>query len=339
MDAIAAERTPEHARKALTALRVALRLAERYGELVANPCAGVRVPVSAEGEKPPRILTPEEAARHRRRRRRRRRPPRTQLRRARSLALAFGSGARLGELLALPWGADGLDLEASVLRVRRSVDRVRGEDGLYPFVPPKSRDLAPDDSARARGRRPRCAATASRRGARPTGRSSSPTREGEALSPLPAERAFKRAAKAAGIADPLPRFHDARHAFASHALAAGLSAHAVAALLGHTDAGLVWRRYGHALPDEVAGAGEALAAFRAVRESSEDKLTCARMSADEIAELRKQHAALREQAQELAEAARAFHVRRVPAEDVSPEQSEADYERLMAALAPFPPSR
>ena len=63
------------------------------------------------------------------------------------------------------------------------------------------------------------------------------------------------------------------------------------------------------------------------------------MSADEIAELRKQHAALREQAQELAEAARAFHVRRVPAEDVSPEQSEADYERLMAALAPFPPSR
>jgi integrase len=82
---------------------------------------------------------------------------------------------------------------------------------------------------------------------------------------LPAERAFKRAAKAAGLAEPLPRFHDARHAFATHLLAAGLSVHAVAALLGHTDAGLVLRRYGHALPDEVAGAGKALSAFRAIR--------------------------------------------------------------------------
>ena len=40
---------------------------------------------------------------------------------------------------------------------------------------------------------------------------------------------------------PLPRHAPA---FASHALAAGLTAHAVAALLGHTDAGLVLRRYG-----------------------------------------------------------------------------------------------
>ena len=28
---------------------------------------------------------------------------------------------------------------------------------------------------------------------------------------------------------------------------------------------LVWRRYGHALPDEVAGAGEGLSAFRQAR--------------------------------------------------------------------------
>ena len=61
----------------------------------------------------------------------------------------------------------------------------------------------------------------------------------------------------------LSRLHDLRHAFASHALAGGLSAHAVAALLGHSDAGLVWRRYGHALPDEVARAGEVLSAWRA----------------------------------------------------------------------------
>jgi integrase len=71
--------------------------------------------------------------------------------------------------------------------------------------------------------------------------------------------------QAAAIDAPMPRFHDARHGYATHALAAGLSAHAVAALLGHVDAALISRRYGHALPDEVAGAGEALAAFRAVR--------------------------------------------------------------------------
>jgi integrase len=86
---------------------------------------------------------------------------------------------------------------------------------------------------------------------------------------VPAYRAFKRACRAAleapkdTKASELPRFHDLRHAFASHALAAGLSAHAVAKLLGHSDAGLVWRRYGHALPDELAGAGERLAIWRA----------------------------------------------------------------------------
>ncbi|MFN2467042.1 MAG: hypothetical protein ABR521_02760 [Gaiellaceae bacterium] len=60
VDEIAADRTPEHARKALTALRVALRVAQRYGELDSSPCAGVRVPVSAHGEAVARILTPEE---------------------------------------------------------------------------------------------------------------------------------------------------------------------------------------------------------------------------------------------------------------------------------------
>ncbi len=39
----------------------------------------------------------------------------------------------------------------------------------------------------------------------------------------------------------------------------------MAALLGHSDASLVLRRYGHALPDEVAGAGDALSVWRAAR--------------------------------------------------------------------------
>lgn len=61
VDAIAAERTPEHARKALVALRVAMRVAERDGLLEpgSNPCAGVRAPADQCIEQPARILTPQ----------------------------------------------------------------------------------------------------------------------------------------------------------------------------------------------------------------------------------------------------------------------------------------
>jgi hypothetical protein len=38
----------------------------------------------------------------------------------------------------------------------------------------------------------------------------------------------------------------------------GISVHAVARLLGHSNAGLVLNRYGHAMPDEIAGAADAL---------------------------------------------------------------------------------
>jgi hypothetical protein len=64
VDAIAAERTPEHARKALVALRVALRVAERDGliEPGSNPCAGVRAPADQRIERAARILTPLEVS-------------------------------------------------------------------------------------------------------------------------------------------------------------------------------------------------------------------------------------------------------------------------------------
>jgi integrase len=66
-------------------------------------------------------------------------------------------------------------------------------------------------------------------------------------------------------ASELPRFHDTRHAYATSLLAAGLGSHAVAALLGHADASLVDRRYGHALPDELATAANKLSEWRTRR--------------------------------------------------------------------------
>ncbi|MDX6533320.1 MAG: hypothetical protein QOF68_1064 [Gaiellales bacterium] len=70
----------------------------------------------------------------------------------------------------------------------------------------------------------------------------------------------------AEIGEPLPRFHDLRHSYATAMLAAGLTPHAVAKLLGHASAQLVYERYGHALPDELAAAAERLEAFLALAE-------------------------------------------------------------------------
>jgi integrase len=261
VDVLAAEEGAETARKALTALRVALRVAERDGLVDANPCVGVRVPSDGREERPARILIPEEcaaivdAARA------------MDARLGRSLcgplfALAFGTGLRSGELLALVWGPDGLDLEGAVVHVRRSLDRNPGPDALYPIVPPKSRasrrdvPLPPDDLTLLRQHR-----LATRRPGE--GALVFADDQGRPLNAKGVVRyAWRSAVRAAGIAEPLPTLHDARHAYATHALRAGLTLHAVARLLGHGDVSLVARRYGHALPDELAEAGRMLERFR-----------------------------------------------------------------------------
>jgi integrase len=267
VDAIAADRTPDHARKALTALRVVLRICERYGEVPVNPCSGVRVPTNPEwDERPPRVLTVEEVtaiircaqsddsriADHRRKRG-------ATAEAAPLLALLAGTGLRLGEALALTWSADSLDLHGGIVHVRFSVDRQRAEDATYAVVAPKSRaarrevPLPPSVADRL---------TAYADRSNPEGLVFR-DRSGRHLPQQFARQVLARACDAAGIDDPQPRVHDLRHAYATHQLRAGLTAHAVAKLLGHADASLVWRRYGHALPDELTLAGHALDALYA----------------------------------------------------------------------------
>jgi integrase len=84
---------------------------------------------------------------------------------------------------------------------------------------------------------------------------------GRALTPNGRPRhAFTRAVRAAGIVDP-PKLHDLRHAYATALLAAGLTVHAVAELLGHSSPALVMARYGHAYAAEKAGSAMALERF------------------------------------------------------------------------------
>jgi integrase len=187
------------------------------------------------------------------------------------LTLAFGTGLRSGELLGLVWGPEGLDIEQEIVRVRRSVDRVRGVDGRFPIIAPKSRaavrDVPLDPADVPALRRHRLAS-----GRPPDGALVFADEQGDPLNAVGALRhVWARIAGAARIGDeplpaPLPRFHDARHAWAVAMLRAGIAPAALAKLGGWSDVGIIHRRYGrHALPDELAHAGRALGEWREAR--------------------------------------------------------------------------
>ena len=174
----------------------------------------------------------------------------------------FGTGLRLGEALALPWGPEGLDLEAGVVRVRRSLDRVRDkETGTFAFVPPKTRTSRRDVPVRPSDvawlKRHRLASGRPRDGELVLA-----DERGRAVTPNGRPRhGFTRAVRAAGLGDPPPKLHDLRHAYATALLAAGLTVHAVAELRGHSSPALVMARYGHAYAAERAASAMALERF------------------------------------------------------------------------------
>ena len=233
--------SPQTAGGARDALRVALRLQVDLEVISANPCTGVRAPTA--DAKPARFLTVEEAAR---------------LQTAADkdvdprigllVALAVATGMRRGELEALPWGHLGLDVTEGTVRVAVTLDR-GGDVVATKNRKTRSVPIGPESIARMR------------KWLLASGR----PQDGERVFPAWPEDAWDRVRKAAKLPDPQPRFHDLRHTAATFLLAAGLRSHAVAELLGHSDAGLVDRLYGHALPEEIAGAGDALEGWIATR--------------------------------------------------------------------------
>jgi integrase len=156
------------------------------------------------------------------------------------VALAIGTGARKGELRALAWGPEGLDLSAGMTRVRWTMD---AEQGRVPTKNREARDVPLGAAVVARMRRWRLA--------------SPDSKDGDLVFPGREPReAWKRVRKAAKLADPQPVFHDLRHAVCSALRASGLESHELAEIVGHKDGGrLVDRLYAHALPERVAGAG------------------------------------------------------------------------------------
>jgi len=149
---------------------------------------------------------------------------------------------------ALVWGPEGLDVDARAVQVHSTLDRGRR---LVPTKSRRSRVVPLGGELVGRLLRYRMA----------TGRPA----DGSFVFPTEHRRPWHQVRTEAGL--PGLRVHDLRHTAATFWLAAGLTVHAVAELLGHTDAALVLRLYGHALPAERSTAAERLEAWRAAQRS------------------------------------------------------------------------
>jgi integrase len=150
------------------------------------------------------------------------------------VALMLGSGIRVDEALCLEHG--DVDLEKRLITVQHGsqgttkngkVRRVPILDAVLPML-------------RQRG--------IQRGGARLL----FPGKEGKRRAPQAVRRAFKRAAKRAGLNTKL-RLYDCRHTFASHWVMNGGDIFALAKVLGHSSVIITERFYAHLRPDHWVG--------------------------------------------------------------------------------------
>lgn len=263
IDGIGHQATPDAARHSLNAFRVVCRHAVSWGEIERNPCKGVRCP-TAPPAAPRRILDRDEtlrviAAAEADDAGSAWRPKRSFA--GPFVTLDLGSGLRSGELLAVAWGPDGLDLDAGVIHVNWSLDQKKTAEG-YVRVAPKSR------ASRRTVPLPPSVIKRMREHSLATGRPADgelvfPGDDGEPMSAHGQPRAaWRRIVKAAKLAGTQPTIQDLRHTYATHQLAACGSLHVVAELLGHENTDLVSARYGHAMRDDVARSGAGLDAYR-----------------------------------------------------------------------------
>lgn len=157
---------------------------------------------------------------------------------------ALQTGLRLGELLALKWE----DIEAGIIRVKRQIHKGRisepkSKRGMRQVPIPKALEKALKEHKLA----------------------SRPSSEGwvfpsEAGTPINGRnlirRHFEPALKASGVKK--IRFHDLRHSYGAHLVAAGVHAKAIQEALGHASIKTTLDRYGHLMPSAFSQVAEAL---------------------------------------------------------------------------------
>jgi integrase len=177
------------------------------------------------------------------------------------VAVALGTGARRGEILALRWV--DVDLDSAALRIERSIEETGA--GLR-FKEPKTRHgrrsislpQSAIDALRAHRRRQLELRLGLGMGRPGPDALVFATQEGEPLSPDNLSRDWRRAVTTRGL--PRVMFHALRHSHASALIAAGLDVLSISRRLGHGSPTVTLTVYGHLFANKDGAAAAAIEA-------------------------------------------------------------------------------
>lgn len=174
-------------------------------------------------------------------------------------AVGVALGLRKGELLALRW--QDVDLDAGVLRVRATVQRLGKGVGLVTGAPKtaRSRRTLPLPRVLIDALREHKAAQDLEREEMPGWNGYGlvfTTSKGTMIEPRNLNRFLDEAIARAGLRR--IRFHDLRHTCASLLLAQGVSPRVVMEVLGHSQMSMTTDLYGHVMPSALRSAADAL---------------------------------------------------------------------------------
>lgn len=173
-------------------------------------------------------------------------------------ALAYATGARRGELLALTW--DDIDIDAGKLMIRRSLVQTRGGTTVKSTKTDRVRLVPLSRPAVEALRRVRSMQAAERLAAGPSyvdGGYVFAGPLGEPHAPHAASDAFRFYARRCRIST--AKLHSLRHTAATLMIAAGKDIRTVAGILGHSTPSTTLNVYGHLVPGYAASAVDALA--------------------------------------------------------------------------------
>lgn len=178
------------------------------------------------------------------------------------VAIALGTGARRGEILALRW--NDLDFDAGRMRIDESLEQTKkgGIRAKRPKTKSGVREISLPASltAELRAHRKECLEQriALGQGKMPDDGFVFAHIDGSPRSPEALTREWSRTVRSAKIVPDVFSFHSLRHTHASQLLAAGVDVVTVAKRLGHRDASITLKVYSHYIPGGDERAAQAI---------------------------------------------------------------------------------